>query len=78
MRGSLGHAVSVCTCWKLADLWCTESGASTKDSTVSVMRKRIGATLNALHYKGAVRQEGLVEGRIGWWLVWPFIVGQWS
>jgi hypothetical protein len=31
-----------------------------------MLRKRIGATHKALEHKGAVRQEGYVEGRIGW------------
>ena len=47
-------------------MWCRERGLNAKDSTLSMMRKRIGATLKALHHKGAVRQEGHVEGRIGW------------
>jgi len=50
----------------LADAWCEDRGLVAKDSTVSVLRKRIGATLKALHNKGLVRQDGHVEGRIGW------------
>ena len=50
----------------LADMWCEERGLTAKDSTLSLMRKRIGATLKALHHKGAVRQDGHLEGRIGW------------
>ena len=50
----------------LADMWCEERGLTAKDSTLSMMRKRIGATLKVLHHKGAVRQDGHVDGRIGW------------
>jgi hypothetical protein len=49
-------------------MWCRERGLNAKDSTLSMMRKRIGATLKALYHKGAVGQEGHVEGRIGWML----------
>jgi hypothetical protein len=31
-----------------------------------MLRKRLGATLKALHHKGVVRQEGQVEERIDW------------
>lgn len=50
----------------LADMWCEERGLTAKDSTVSLMRKRIGATLKALHHKGTVTQDGHLDGRIGW------------
>lgn len=53
----------------LADMWCADRGLTAKASTVSMMRKRIGATLKALHHKGLVRQEGHVEGLIGWRVV---------
>jgi hypothetical protein len=52
-----------------AALWCQERGLTAKESTVSMLRKRIGATLKALHNKGLVRQDGHVEGLIGWRLV---------
>jgi hypothetical protein len=63
---ALREASSPLTSRDLADMWCRERGLNAKDSTLSMMRKRIGATLKALHHKGAVRQEGHVEGRIGW------------
>lgn len=50
-------------------MWCKDRGLTAKDSTVSMLRKRLGATLKALHNKGLVHQEWHVEGRIGWWLV---------
>ncbi|MEI9890373.1 MAG: hypothetical protein WDN45_06925 [Caulobacteraceae bacterium] len=50
----------------LADMWCADRGLQAKDSTVSMLRKRIGATLKALHGKGVVRQVGHMEGLIGW------------
>lgn len=50
----------------LADMWCADRGLNAKASTVSMIRKRLGATLKALHNKGRVRQEGHVEGLIGW------------
>ncbi len=50
----------------LADMWCADRGLTAKDSTVSLLRKRIGATLKALHNKGLVRQCGYVGAHIGW------------
>ncbi len=50
----------------LADMGRRERGLTAKDFTVSMPRKRIGATLRALEHKGADRQERYVEGRIGW------------
>lgn len=50
----------------LADMWCQDRGLVAKDSTVSTLRKRIGATLKALHHKGMVRQDGHILGLIGW------------
>jgi hypothetical protein len=50
----------------LADAWCADRGLTAKPSTVSMIRKRIGATLKALHHKGIVRQDSHVEGLIGW------------
>jgi len=63
---ALREASGPLTSRDLADMWCQERGLTAKDSTVSVLRKRIGATLKALEHKGSVRQEGHVEGRIGW------------
>lgn len=63
---ALREASGPLTSRDLADMWCQERGLTVKDSTVSMLRKRIGATLKALEHKGAVRQEGHVEGRIGW------------
>lgn len=42
------------------------AGALKIGPTLSMVRKRIGATLKALHHKGAVRQDGHLEGRSGW------------
>ena len=50
----------------LADMWCQDRGLVAKESTVSMLRKRIGATLKALHTKGLVRQDGFVGAHIGW------------
>lgn len=50
----------------LADMWCEDRGLNAKASTVSMLRKRLGATLLALHHKGLVRQDGHVAGLIGW------------
>ena len=63
---ALHRASGPLTSRDLADMRCRERGLTAKDSTLSMMRKRIGATLKALHHEGAVRQEGYVEGRIGW------------
>lgn len=63
---ALREASGPLTSRDLADMWCRERGLNAKDSTLSMMRKRIGATLKALHHKGAVRQDGHIEGRIGW------------
>lgn len=51
---------------ELAEMWCQDRGLNAKASTVSVLRKRIGATLKTLHNKGVVRQDGHVGGWIGW------------
>jgi hypothetical protein len=47
-------------------MWCADRGLVAKDSTVSMLRKRIRATLKALHGKGMVRQVGYVGAHIGW------------
>lgn len=65
---SLREASGPLTSRQLADMWCADRGLVAKDSTVSMMRKRLGATLKALHHQGRVRQDGHVEGLIGWWL----------
>jgi hypothetical protein len=62
----LREASEPLTSRSLADDWCAERGLDAKASTVSMIRKRIGATLKALHHKGLVRQEGHVGGHIGW------------
>jgi hypothetical protein len=62
----LREASGPLTSRQLADMWCAARGLTAKDSTVSMLRKRIGATLKALHNKGAVRQDGHVDGLIGW------------
>ncbi len=36
------------------------------DSTISMIRKRLGATLKALHSKGLVRKDGHIGAHIGW------------
>lgn len=54
------------TARELAEAWCQDRGLVAKESTVSVLRKRIGATLKALHNKGVVTQDGHVGGWIGW------------
>ncbi len=51
---------------QIADLWCLDRGLVAKDATVSMLRKRIGSTLKALHNQGAVRQATFVDGLIGW------------
>ena len=51
---------------QLADMWCVDRGLVAKDSTVSLLRKRIGATLKALHNRGLVYRDGHIGGFIGW------------
>ncbi len=41
-------------------------GLVAKHPAVSMLRKRIGATLKALHNKGLVREDGHVDGLTGW------------
>lgn len=53
----------------LAEAWCVARGLQAKDSTISVIRKRIGATLKALENKGLIRQDGHIDGLIAWALV---------
>lgn len=50
----------------LADKWCADRGLVAKESTVSMLRKRIGACLVALSKKGHVRRDGFVLGLIVW------------
>ncbi len=45
-------------------MWCADRGLVAKDSTVSMLRKMIGATLKAVHNEGLVRQSGFVDGPI--------------
>lgn len=51
---------------QLAEAWCEARGLQATDPTPSPIRKRIGATLKALHNQGRVRQEGYVGAHIGW------------
>ena len=51
---------------QLADMWCKDRGLEARDSTVSLLRKRIGATLKTLERNGLAQQAGHVEGLIGW------------
>lgn len=62
----LREASGPLTSRQLADMWCADRGLNAKPSTVSMLRKRIGATLKALHHKGVARQDGHVDGLIGW------------
>ena len=62
----LREASGPLTSRQLADMWCQDRGLTAKDSTVSMLRKRLGATLKALHNAGRVRQDGHVDGLIGW------------
>lgn len=63
---ALREASGPLTSRALADRWCADRGLTAKASTVSMLRKRLGATLKALHNKGLVRQDGHAEGLIGW------------
>ncbi len=62
----LRTATEPLTSRSLADDWCRDRGLTAKLSTASLIRKRIGATLKALHGKGLVRQDGHVGAHIGW------------
>lgn len=66
VRRALREASGPLTSCDLADMWCLDRGLTAKASTVSMLRKRIGATLKALHNKGSARPDGHVGGRIGW------------
>ncbi|WP_421936924.1 hypothetical protein [Phenylobacterium sp.] len=66
---ALREASGPLTSRALADMWCADRGLTAKASTVSMLRKRLGATLKALHHKGLVRQDGYDEGLIAWRLV---------
>jgi hypothetical protein len=66
---ALREASGPLTSRALADMWCADRGLTAKASTVSMLRKRLGATLKALHHKGLVRQDGYAEGLIAWRLV---------
>ena len=62
----LREASGPLTSRQLADMWCQDRGLVAKDSTVSLLRKRIGATLKALQRKGLATQTGHVEGLMAW------------
>ena len=62
----LKEASGPLTSRQLADMWCADRGLEAKDSTVSMLRKRIGATLKSLYNKRLVEQAGHVGGLIGW------------
>ncbi len=64
--GKLRKASEPLTSRSLADEWCGDRGLVAKPSTVSMLRKRIGATLAARHRKRLVRQDGYVGAHIGW------------
>ncbi len=68
---SLREASGPLTSRQLADLWCVDRGLVAKPSTVSMLRKRMGATLKVLHNKGVVQQSGYIDGWIGWCLPSP-------
>jgi len=63
---ALREASGPLTSRALADMWCEDRGLTAKASTVSMLRKRLGATLIALRAKGLVRQDGHTGGLIGW------------
>jgi hypothetical protein len=50
----------------LAEAWCADRGLTAKEATLSMLRKRLGATLTALKGKGLVVQEGHQGGHIAW------------
>lgn len=50
----------------LAEAWCADRGLTAKEATLSMLRKRIGATLTALKGKGLVLQDGHAGGHIAW------------
>lgn len=64
--GALREVSGGASARQLAEAWCVARGLQAKESTVSTIRKRIGATLKALERKGRVRQEGHVGGLIVW------------
>jgi hypothetical protein len=65
----LREAEEPITSRRLAEMWCEHRGLVAKDSTMSMLRKRVGATLTVAHNAGSVRQNGFVDGMIGWELV---------
>jgi hypothetical protein len=65
----LREATGPLTSRDLAEAWCADRGLVAKDATVSMLRKRIGATLTALMHKGLAVQAGHVGGLVGWRLV---------
>lgn len=66
MLERLREASEPLTSRALAEAWCKNRGLEAKDSTVSMIRKRVGATLKAMHHKGLIHQDGFVLGLIGW------------
>ena len=51
---------------QLADMWCEDRRLIANASTVTLLRKRMGATLKGLQNRGFVQQSGRIGGWIGW------------
>ena len=62
----LREAKEPLTSRRIAELWSAHRRLDAKESTMSMLRKRIGATLLVAHHHGLVRQNGFVDGLIGW------------
>ena len=60
---ALREAPGPLTLRQSADMQCADRGLTAKALTASMLRKRLGATLKALHHDG-LRTH--VEGLIGW------------
>jgi hypothetical protein len=50
----------------LTDAWCEARGLRTDDTTWTILRSRLGATLTTMKGQGLVQGAGMVAGYKGW------------
>ncbi len=67
--GQLRDATAPVTSRQIAEAWCTDRGLKADDSTLVLIRKRVGSCLIALRAAGHVQDVGHVGEHKGWRLL---------
>jgi anti-sigma factor RsiW len=62
----LREASGPLTSRQIAEAWVADRGLRCDEQTAVVIRKRVGAALTALRNQNVARQEGMIDGLIGW------------